>query len=140
MPQPKWYGKSLSALCMENIVDNMEKWTALRSSEDVSCHFFHLRECLYKIVGVYYYCYFIMPFRLHAASHCLEYMTECLLKDYYWITEDMFDLLLSPHMKVLDLSQNYLGTGCVAYRNLRIFRLASDRCLVYTRPIVNSAL
>jgi hypothetical protein len=63
MPQPKWYGKSLSALCMENIADNMEKWTALRSSEDVSCYFFHLRECLYKIVGIiYYYCYFIMPF------------------------------------------------------------------------------
>jgi hypothetical protein len=64
-------------------------------------------------------------------------MTECLLKDYS-ITEDMFDLLLSPHMKVLDLSQ--LGTGRDAERNLRIVRLASDRCLVYTRPIVNSAL
>ncbi|EFX80500.1 hypothetical protein DAPPUDRAFT_318654 [Daphnia pulex] len=105
MPQPKWYGKSLSALCMENIVDNMEKWTALRSSEHVSCHFFHL------------------------PSHCLEYMTECLLKDYS-ITEDMFDLLLSPHMKVLDLSQ--LGTRRDANRNLRIFRLASDRCLQLT--------
>jgi hypothetical protein len=64
-------------------------------------------------------------------------MTECLLEDYS-ITEDMFDLLLSPHMKVLDLSE--LGTGRDAERNLRIVRLASDRCLVYTRPIVNSAL
>jgi hypothetical protein len=64
-------------------------------------------------------------------------MTECLLENYS-ITEDMFDLLLSPHMKVLDLSQ--LGTGRNAERNLRIIRLASDRCLVYTRPIVNSAL
>jgi hypothetical protein len=64
-------------------------------------------------------------------------MTECLLEDYS-ITEDMFDLLSSPHMKVLDLSE--LGTGRDAERNLRIVRLASDRCLVYTRPIVNSAL
>jgi hypothetical protein len=63
-------------------------------------------------------------------------MTECLLKDYS-ITEDMFDLLLSQHVKVLDLSQ--LGTGRDAERNLRIVRLASDKCLVY-RPIVNSAL
>jgi hypothetical protein len=64
-------------------------------------------------------------------------MTECLLEDYS-ITEDMFDLLLSPHMKVLDLSE--LGTGRDAERNLRIVRLASDRCLVYTRPIINSVL
>jgi hypothetical protein len=67
-------------------------------------------------------------------------MTECLLKDYS-ITEDMFDLLFkSPHMKVLDLAQDYLGTGRDVLRNLRIVRLASDRCLVYTRPIVDSAL
>ncbi|XP_046453642.1 uncharacterized protein LOC124201192 isoform X3 [Daphnia pulex] len=105
MPQPKWYGKSLSALCMENIVNNMEKWTALRSSEHVSILFY------------------LLP------SHCLEYMTECLLENYS-ITEDMFDLLLSQHVKVLDLSQ--LGTGHDAERNLRIVRLASDRCLQLT--------
>jgi hypothetical protein len=64
-------------------------------------------------------------------------MTECRLENYS-ITEDMFDLLLSQHVKVLDLSQ--LGTGHDAERNFRIVRLASDRCLVYTRPIVNSAL
>ncbi len=139
MPQPKWYHKSLAELCMDSIVDNMEKWTASRSSEHVFCHFYLLRECLWNtwlLVG-YCYNYFITAFWLHTASHCLEYMTECLLKDYS-ITEDMFDLLFkSPHMKVLDLSQ--LGTGRDAERNLRIVRLASDRCLVY-RPIVNSAL
>ncbi|XP_046452047.1 uncharacterized protein LOC124200011 isoform X2 [Daphnia pulex] len=106
MPQPKWYHKSLAELCMDSIVDNMEKWTALRSSEHVFCHFY------------------LLP------SHCLEYMTKCLLKDHS-ITEDMFDLLFkSPHMKVLDLSQ--LGTGRDAERNLRIVRLASDRCLQLT--------
>jgi hypothetical protein len=89
--QPKWYGKSLSGLCMDNIVDNMEKWTASRSSELVSCHFYHLRE--YEIVGYCYYCYFIMLFGLHTAYHCLEYMTEYLLENYS-LTEDMFDLHL----------------------------------------------
>ncbi|EFX72439.1 hypothetical protein DAPPUDRAFT_326163 [Daphnia pulex] len=59
-------------------------------------------------------------------------MTECLLKDYS-ITEDMFDLLFnSPHVKVLDLSQDYLGTGYDANRNFRIFRLASIKCLQLT--------
>jgi hypothetical protein len=78
-------------------------------------------------------------------------MTERLLEDHrlrrsqwskdYAITEDMFDLLLlSPHMKVLDLSEDYLNTRYDLQRNFRIFRLASDRCLVLTRPIVNSAL
>ncbi|EFX62724.1 hypothetical protein DAPPUDRAFT_336533 [Daphnia pulex] len=61
-------------------------------------------------------------------SNCLEYMTECLLEDYS-NTEVMFDLLLSPHMKVLDLSD---GTGRDAERNLRIVRLAFDRCLQLT--------
>ncbi|XP_046440959.1 uncharacterized protein LOC124191946 [Daphnia pulex] len=108
MPQPKWYGKSLSALCMDNIVDNMEKWTALRSLEHV---FYHFR---------------LLP------SHCLEYMTECLLKDYS-ITEETFELLFkSPHMKVLDLSKDYLGTGYDANRNFRIFRLAAVNCLQLT--------
>jgi hypothetical protein len=45
MPQPKWYGKSLSALCMDNIVDNMGKPMASRSSEYVSYNFDHLRKC-----------------------------------------------------------------------------------------------
>jgi hypothetical protein len=78
-------------------------------------------------------------------------MTERLLEDHrlrrsqwskdYAITEDMFDLLLlSPHMKVLDLSQDYIGTGHDLQRNFRIFRLASVNCLVLIRPIVNSAL
>ncbi len=64
MPQPKWYGKSLSALCMDSIVDNMEKWTALRSSEHVFYHFHLLRECLWNtclFVG-YCYNYFITAF------------------------------------------------------------------------------
>jgi hypothetical protein len=43
-------------------------------------------------------------------------------------------------MKVLDLSQDYWGTGHDLQRNFRIFRLASVNCLVLTRPIVNSAL
>jgi hypothetical protein len=128
MPQPKWYHKSLAELCMDSIVDNMEKWTALRSSEHVSSLFYLLRECLF--FGIIVCFYLIMPFWLHTASHCLEYMTECLLKDYS-ITEDMFDLLFkSPHTKVLDLSQDYLGTGYDANRNFRIVRLASVRCLV----------
>jgi hypothetical protein len=58
MPQPKWYHKSLSELCMDSIVDNMEKWTAIRSSVHVSSLFSLLRR--YEIVGYCYYCYFIM--------------------------------------------------------------------------------
>ncbi|EFX62550.1 hypothetical protein DAPPUDRAFT_336789, partial [Daphnia pulex] len=95
----------------------MEKWTVSRSSVHVSS--------LFKLLP----------------SHCLEYMTECLLKDHtlqrsigskdYLITEDMLDLLLlSPHMKVLDLSQDYLNTGHDLQRNVRIFCLASVRCLL----------
>ncbi len=47
MPQPKWYNKSLAELCMDSIVDNMEKWTALRSSEHVSSLFYLLRKCFF---------------------------------------------------------------------------------------------
>ncbi|XP_046633613.1 uncharacterized protein LOC124313003 isoform X2 [Daphnia pulicaria] len=109
MPQPKWYHKSLAELCMNSIVDNMEKWTESRSSVHVSSLFY------------------LLP------SHCLEYMTE-----YYAITEDMFDLLLlSPHMKVLDLSQDYWGTGHDLQRNFRIFRLASVNCLQLTTLKIN---
>jgi hypothetical protein len=60
MPQPKWYHKSLAELCMNSIVDNKEKWTALRSSELVSCHFYHLRKCLFFAIIVCFY--LIMPF------------------------------------------------------------------------------
>jgi hypothetical protein len=126
-------------MCMDNIVDNMEKWTASRSSELVSCHFYHLRE--YEIVGYCYYCYFIMLFGLHTAYHCLEYMTEYLLENHS-LTEEMFVLLLNPHTKVLDLSlspdlsPHYLRTGCNAKKNLRICGLGSIRCSV----IINSAL
>jgi hypothetical protein len=135
MPQPKWYHKSLSELCMDSIVDNMEKWTAIRSSVHVSSLFSLLRK--YEIVGYCYYCYFIMLFGLHTAYHCLEYMTK-----NWWFTEDMFDLLLNPHTKVLNLSRSpclspdYLRTGCHAKENLRICGLASIRCSV----IINSAI
>jgi hypothetical protein len=56
--------KSLSELCMDSIVDNMERWTALRSSVHVFCHFYLLRECLWNtwlLVG-YCYNYFITAF------------------------------------------------------------------------------
>ncbi|XP_046437995.1 uncharacterized protein LOC124189402 [Daphnia pulex] len=108
MPQPKWYGKSLAGLCMDNIVDNMEKWTASRSSELVSCHFYHL------------------PY------HCLEYMTE-----NHCLTEDMFDLLLNPHTKVLDLLDSYLLPDFSPERNLRICGLASVRCSQLTTLKIN---
>jgi hypothetical protein len=66
----------------------------------------------------------------------------------------MFDLLLTPHLKVLDLTDlrqdsrlqfNSIEDGeknghKITEINLRIFRLASVRCLVLTRPIVNSGL
>ncbi len=152
MPQPKWYYKSLSAMCMDNIVDNKEKWTALRSSEHVFCHFYHLREFLWNSWLLVFY--FIMSFGLHTASHCLEYMTECFLQDHS-LTEEMFDLLLSPHLKVLDLSEemfelllsphlkvldlsqeDYLDIELDAKRNFHIIPLASVRCSV----IINSAL
>ncbi|EFX80501.1 hypothetical protein DAPPUDRAFT_304136 [Daphnia pulex] len=102
MPQPKWYNKSLSAMCMDSIVDNMEKWTALRSSVHVSILFY------------------LLP------SHCLEYMTlEWVKRNHCWvITKEMFELLLNPHSKVLDLSKwNMHITD-----RLRIVRLASVRC------------
>ncbi len=134
MPQPKWYHKSLSELCMDSIVDNMEKWTALRSSEHVSSLFYLLRE--YEIVGYCYgpycyYCYFIMLFGLHTAYHCLKYVTE-----NYELTEDMFDLLLNPHTKVLDLLDSDVLPDFSLERNLRICGLASVRCSV----IINSAI
>ncbi|XP_046460494.1 uncharacterized protein LOC124207192 [Daphnia pulex] len=124
MPQPKWYHKSLAELCMNSIVDNKEKWTASRGSVQVSS--------LFKLLP----------------SHCLDNITECLLKDHrlrksqwskdYAITEDMLDLLLlSPHRKVLDLSQDYQGTGHDLQRNLRIFRLASVNCLQLTTLKIN---
>ncbi|XP_046453643.1 uncharacterized protein LOC124201192 isoform X4 [Daphnia pulex] len=101
MPQPKWYGKSLSALCMENIVNNMEKWTALRSSEHVSILFY------------------LLP------SHCLEYMTlEWVERNHWVITKEMFELLLNPHLKILDLSKSNMHIT----DSLRIVRLASVRC------------
>jgi hypothetical protein len=60
VPQPKWYHKSLSELCMDSIVDNMEKWTAFRSSVHVSSLFHFLRECLF--FGIIVCFYLIMPF------------------------------------------------------------------------------
>jgi hypothetical protein len=60
MPQPKWYHKSLAELCMNSIVDNKEKWTALRNSEYVSSLFKLLRECLFFAIIVCFY--LIMPF------------------------------------------------------------------------------
>ncbi len=98
---------------MDNIVDNMEKWTASRSSELVSCHFYHLRE--YEIVGYCYYCYFIMLFGLHTAYHCLEYMTEYLLENYS-LTEDMFDLHLQI-ICVLDVMPKKIFACVVWHRS-----------------------
>ncbi|XP_046459441.1 uncharacterized protein LOC124205914 isoform X1 [Daphnia pulex] len=106
MPQPKWYHKSLSELCMDSIVDNMEKWTALRSLVHVSTPFY------------------LLP------SHCLEYIIQCL-NEGGRLNEEMFDLLLNPHLKVLDLSENaFVSTenDDDIETNLRIVRLASVRC------------
>ncbi|XP_046645866.1 uncharacterized protein LOC124336199 [Daphnia pulicaria] len=106
MPQPKWYHKSLSELCMDSIVDNMEKWTALRSLVHVSTPFY------------------LLP------SHCLEYIIQCL-NEGGRLNEEMFDLLLNPHLKVLDLSENaFVSTenDDDIETNLRIVRLASARC------------
>ncbi|XP_046653360.1 uncharacterized protein LOC124344011 [Daphnia pulicaria] len=101
MPQPKWYHKSLAELCMDSIVDNMEKWTALRSSVHVSSLFY------------------LLP------SHCLEYMTLERVKRNPWDNElQMFELLLNPHLEILDLSKSYMHIT----DSLRIVRLASVRC------------
>ncbi|XP_046454758.1 uncharacterized protein LOC124202469 [Daphnia pulex] len=101
MPQPKWYHKSLAELCMDSIVDNMEKWTASRSSVHVSSLFY------------------LLP------SHCLEYMTlEWVKRNHWGKKKEMFELLLNPHLKILDLSKwNMHITD-----SLHIVRLASVRC------------
>jgi hypothetical protein len=49
-------------------------------------------------------------------------------------TEEMFDLLINPHLKVLDLSKEGSFESEVE-RNLGIVRLASVRCSV----IINSS-
>ncbi|XP_046645883.1 uncharacterized protein LOC124336214 [Daphnia pulicaria] len=107
MPQPKWYHKSLSELCMDSIVDNMEKWTASRSLVHVSTPFY------------------LLP------SHCLEYIIQCL-NEGRRLKEEMFDLLINPHSKVLDLSKNaFVSTendDDIETINLRIVWLASVRC------------
>ncbi|XP_046459444.1 uncharacterized protein LOC124205914 isoform X2 [Daphnia pulex] len=110
MPQPKWYHKSLSELCMDSIVDNMEKWTASRGLAHVSSPFY------------------LLP------SHCLEYIIQCL-NEGRRLKEEMFDLLLNPHLKVLDLSQSRRNafvftvfTEKGVERYLRIVSLASVRC------------
>ncbi len=136
MPQPKWYGKSLSALCMDSIIENMVKWTASRSLVHVSIPFYLLREC--HFCGIIDYYYLSMSFSLHAASHCLDYITRCL-KEGGRLNEDMFDLLINPHLKVLDLSKNAsvsTENDDDIETNLRIVRLASVRCSV----IFNSLL
>ncbi|XP_046452052.1 uncharacterized protein LOC124200011 isoform X6 [Daphnia pulex] len=104
MPQPKWYGKSLSALCMDSIVVNMEKWTASRSSVHVSSLFY------------------LLP------SHCLEYMTLEWVKRNHWVTKEMFELLLNPHLKILDLSKLGKGHDMHITDRVCIVRLASVRC------------
>jgi hypothetical protein len=128
MPQPKWYHKSLSELCMDSIVDNMEKWTASRSLVHVSTPFYLLRECYF--CGIIGYYYLSISFSLHAASHCLEYIIQCINEDGR-LKEEMFDLLLNPHSKVLDLSENaFVFTEKGVKRHLRIVSLASVRCSV----------
>jgi hypothetical protein len=128
MPQPKWYHKSLSELCMDSIVDNMEKWTASRSLVHVSTPFYLLREC--HFCGIIGYYYLSISFSLHAASHCLEYIIQCLEEDRR-LKEEMFDLLINPHSKVLDLSKNaFVSTEKGVKRYLRIVSLASVRCSV----------
>ncbi len=136
MPQPKWYHKSLSELCMDSIVDNMEKWTASRSLVHVSTPFYLLREC--HFCGIIGYYYLSISFLLHAASHCLEYIIQCL-KEGGRLKEEMFDLLINPHSKVLDLSKNAFvlnENDDDVERNLRIVHLASVRCSVK----INSSL
>jgi hypothetical protein len=131
MPQPKWYHKSLSELCMDSIVDNMEKWTASRSLVHVSTPFYLLREC--HFCGIIGYYYLSISFSLHAASHCLEYIIQCL-NEGRRLKEEMFDLLINPHSKVLDLSKNaFVSTendDDIETINLRIVWLASVRCSV----------
>jgi hypothetical protein len=131
MPQPKWYHKSLSELCMDSIVDNMEKWTASRSLVHVSTPFYLLREC--HFCGIIGYYFLSISFSLHAASHCLEYIIQCL-NEGRRLKEEMFDLLINPHSKVLDLSKNaFVSTendDDIETINLRIVWLASVRCSV----------
>jgi hypothetical protein len=62
-------------------------------------------------------------------------MAACLLQDYS-LTEEMFDLLLNPHTKILDLLDSDLSPDFSPERNLRICGLASVRCSV----IINSAI
>jgi hypothetical protein len=69
-----------------------------------------------------------MPFWLHTASHCLEYIIQCLIEKGR-LKEEMLELLINPHSKVLDLSRN-LSFESDVERNLRIVRLASVRCSV----------
>ncbi|EFX83110.1 hypothetical protein DAPPUDRAFT_316116 [Daphnia pulex] len=67
-----------------------------------------------------------MPFSLHTASHCLEYVIQCLIEKGR-LKEEMLELLINPHLKVLDLSKEASFESEVE-RNLRIVRLASVRC------------
>jgi hypothetical protein len=114
---------------MDSIVDNMEKWTALRSLVHVSTPFYLLRE-FHFICGIIGYYYLSISFSLHAASHCLEYIIQCL-NEGGRLNEEMFDLLLNPHLKVLDLSENaFVFTEKGVKRHLRIVSLASVRCSV----------
>jgi hypothetical protein len=123
MPQPKWYHKSLAELCMDSIVDNMEKWTALRSSVHVSSLFYLLRECLFLgIIVCFLFDYAILT--MHTASHCLEYMTlEWVERNHWDITKETIELLLNPHLKILDLSISNMHIT----DSFRIVRLASVR-------------
>ncbi len=65
---------------------------------------------------------------MHTASHCLEYMTLEWVERNHWDDElPMFELLLNPHLKILDLLEtNMLHIN----EKIHIVQLASVRCSV----------